>query len=187
MADITLTPKPLLDGLEIATDTCALREVTDVALASVAIPQGGEAAFDQALGSAFGLEMPTPTQTTVNDTARAARIAPDQILLMLSGRADVHIDDVEAAFAQSGYVTDQSGSWVLCEVSGPGAIRALERLCPIDLHDSAFPVGAYARTVMEHMGAGVLRIGPERFWLMSASSSARSFAHALELSLRYTA
>jgi len=37
---------------------------------------------------------------------------------------------------------------------------------------------------MEHMGAIVLRDGPDSFLLLSASSTARSYLHAVEISLR---
>ena len=63
----------------------------------------------------------------------------------------------------------------------------LERLCPLDLHESAFPVGAAQRTVMEHMGAVILREGTDEFLLLSASSSAASFLHAVKTSIRYAA
>ena len=72
------------------------------------------------------------------------------------------------------------------ELAGPGAIAALERICPLDLHDSAFPVGAAGRTTMEHMSAVIIRTGPDTFLLLSASSSGMSFLHALETSLAYT-
>ena len=42
-----------------------------------------------------------------------------------------------------------------------------------------------ARTVMEHMGAMIVHLSGDRFLLLSASSSAQSFLHAVELSYRY--
>ena len=38
---------------------------------------------------------------------------------------------------------------------------------------------------MEHMGAIIHREGTDRFLLLSASSSARSFLHAVEASLEH--
>jgi sarcosine oxidase subunit gamma len=39
------------------------------------------------------------------------------------------------------------------------------------------------RTVMEHLGVLILRTGDDAFMLLSASSSAKSFLHALETSV----
>jgi sarcosine oxidase subunit gamma len=60
----------------------------------------------------------------------------------------------------------------------------LERICPIDLHPQAFAVGAVARTLMDHLNVIILREGGDTFLLMSARSSARSFWHAVETSIR---
>ena len=106
--------------------------------------------------------------------------------MFLQDRPDLSIADVERAFQSIAYITDQSSNWVFCELSGTGVLSALERICPLDLSDAAFPVGAYARTVMEHMGAAILRLSDEVYLLISAGSSAKSFAHALEQSVRFT-
>ena len=86
----------------------------------------------------------------------------------------------------AGYYTDQSDSWVMLQIAGPGSRAALERICMLDLHSDAFPVDTVARTTMEHLGVMVLRDGEDSFLLMSARSSARSFLHAVETSIGYT-
>ncbi|MBT8415130.1 MAG: hypothetical protein KJO30_12445, partial [Boseongicola sp.] len=58
---------------------------------------------------------------------------------------------------------------------------------PLDLDPDTFPTGSAARTVMEHLGAMIVRVDDTRFWLMSARSSAMSFLHAVETSCRWTA
>jgi len=80
--------------------------------------------------------------------------------------------------ATTAAVTDQSDSWVVLEVSGERSHDVLERICPIDLHDSQFPDGAVARTMMEHLSVIVVR-SSNRFVLLSPRSSADSFRHAL--------
>ena len=67
------------------------------------------------------------------------------------------------------------------------AEEALRRLCPIDLAGAQFPLNASARTVMEHMGAIVVRVSVDSFLLLSASSSAKSFWHAVEVSMKNVA
>lgn len=82
------------------------------------------------------------------------------------------------------FTTDQSDSWVKLQLVGPKAISALERICPLDLHASVFKTGDVARTVMEHLSVIILCQGPNDYFLLSPTSSAQSFLHALEVSLQ---
>lgn len=187
MADIVLTAKAPLEGLDIATDTCRLRAVSDLGFVSLAIPQGGDKPFAAALKKACGLALPDARVSTVSARARAVRTGPDQVMLMLPEGADTDGASVATTLDGTAYTTEQTGAWVVIELSGTGARTALERICPIDLDPEQFPVDAFARTVMEHMGALILRTAPDTYLLASASSSARSFADAVEHSMHYTA
>ena len=51
--------------------------------------------------------------------------------------------------------------------------------------DEAFGDGRVARTVMEHLGVIIHRESDGTYLLMSASSSAESFLHAVETSIKY--
>ena len=186
MAEIVLAPRPALGGLDREIGAGRIRERHDLALVSVAVPSGGEEALAAALREGFSLSMPEPRVSSVAGETRAIRTAPDQIMLLFPHRAP-DAEKVRSALGGAGYTTDQTDVWVVIEVSGRGTLRALERLCPLDLDERAFPVDVAARTVMEHMGAMIVRLGPDRFLLMSASSSARSFLHAVETSYAWTA
>lgn len=186
MADITLQPMSPLDSAETTIGTIRLREITDTALLSLAIPQGGDKDVAKALKK-LGLDMPDGKLSSTGKSIRAIRSTPDQLILFFKEADAVVPDKVREKLGKVGYLTVQTDNWVLCEISGPDATTALERICPIDLHDTAFPVGAFARTSMEHLGAAILRTDATRYTLMSASSSAQSFWHALETSARYVA
>jgi len=160
-------------------------EVTDTALISLAVPLGGEGAVEKALTKVFGLNIPDPKISSTSAGIRAVRTSPDQMLLLIDGKPNLSGEEVADSLGGTAYTTRQTDSWVMCSLSGKGARVALERLCPIDLHDDAFPVDAAARTVMEHMSAIIIRTGSDDYLLMSASSSAKSFAHAITLSMRY--
>lgn len=176
MGEIVLKERTPLAGLSVTIGTCHLREVTDLALTSLACPLGGEAAFDACLMSSFGVTRPSATLSTIAGDCRALSLTPDQVLVLHpSGQA------VDAG--SDAYVTDQTGSWCIVALSGADATEALRRICPLDLDDSVFPVGTNARTVMEHLGALIIKTGPEEYVLLSASSSAKSFWHALTVSL----
>ncbi len=181
----TLAAAPTLGGADIAPGGNRIAERDDLALVSVAIPLGGDRALAAALRKGWGLAVPGPRLSAVSDRARAIRTAPDQIMLVFARSGPDANATVQAALAGAGYTTDQTDAWVALEVSGPDTPAALERLCPLDLQPDAFPEGAAARTVMEHMGAMILRLGADRFLLLSASSSARSFLHAVETSYRH--
>jgi len=185
VAEITLQAAPILDGVDIEIAGCRLVERDDLALVSLAVPHRGTTKLAKALKSGFGLSMPKPALSVEKDGLRLIQIAPDQMMLIFSDASPDAEPAIRHKLDGTAYTTNQSDAWVRLDLSGQNAVKALERLCPLDLHHSTFPVGSAARTVMEHMGALVIRTAPDSFLLMSASSSGGSFLHALETSLRY--
>lgn len=182
--EFTLTAKPFLGGYSRDFNGTTLTEATDVSITSIAQPLGGREALAKAVQSAWGCALPTPGKTVeADDGHRMFCTGPDRFLLTGPALADP-AGDAAKALKAAGYVTDQSETWVTLRLSGPQARPALERICPVDLHPDALPAGAFARTVMEHLGAIVLAEGGDTFTLMSASSSANSFLHAIEVSLQ---
>ncbi|MEK6216110.1 MAG: sarcosine oxidase subunit gamma, partial [Boseongicola sp.] len=133
----------------------------------------------------WSLDAPAPTLSTVSGDTRAICTAPDQMMLVFPHPTPDANAHVQGKLNDTGYTTDQTDAWVVLELSGPQALSALERLCPLDLHNSAFPVNAAGRTIMEHMGAFIVRTGDDTYLLMSASSSAQSFLHAVETSFEW--
>ena len=187
VGDIRLTATPPLGGADLRLGGNRILERADLAIVSVATPRDGDQALAHALKNQWGLAPPTPTQSSTAGDTRAVWTSPDQILLLFPHDAPDEMTVVQKKLGGTGYTTTQTDAWVVLELSGPDTPAALERLCPLDLHPDAFPNDASARTVMEHMGAIIVRTGPETFLLMSASSSARSFLHAVETSYNYVA
>ena len=185
MADYSLTAAPIL-GVDTTLGATRLRERDDLALVSIAVPMGGEAALAAAVKDGWGLDMPSPAQSSASGDMRAVRTTADQIMLIFPHPTPDANAVVQDRLNGAGYTTDQTDVWVVLELDGPDVRRAMERLCPHDLSDAAFPIGAAARTVMEHMGAMIVRTDTDRWLLMSASSSAKSFLHAVETSFAYT-
>ena len=120
---------------------------------------------------------------------RLVRLGIDQLFIIFPrAQKDAGAEPHTAKILGGGfYTTDQSDVWVTLELSGAGARRALERICPLDLMPESFGIGAAARTTMEHLGTIIIRNDADSFLLMSASSSAQSFLHALETSIINTA
>ena len=186
MADPALTARAPLDGYARTVGGVALAEETGLALVSAAVPQGGDGAFAAALAEGFGAKRPATGGSALGDrhAARILGMQPDQVFILFAPPdPDRAAETVSAALGPTAYVTDQSDSWVMLRVAGAGVRAALERICPLDLDDEAFPEGRVARTAMEHLAAIVLRDGADSFLLMSPRSSAGSFLHAVEVSL----
>jgi sarcosine oxidase subunit gamma len=183
--EFTLIAKSPLGGLRQEFDGVTIAEVTDRAIVSVATPHDGEEALSKAVASAYQTEIPAVGQSTLSDVdnARLLGMQPDQFYLLFNDSNSPAVEEVAEQLGDSGYLTDQSDSWVTIRVSGPKCRTALRHICPIDLHPSTFSEGSVARTVMEHLGTIIVREGQDSFLLMSPRSSAASFLHAVQASV----
>lgn len=184
VADMTLTPKPPLGGLDRSWGETRLRELTELAFVAVSIPQGGEDALGTVMQKAYGCAVPPEGRShAAKDGVRVIGYTADQVLIAWDHVPHSGVAHVADKLGDAGYYVEQTSNFVTLELDGPLARDALARLTALNLADAAFPEGAAQRTVMEHMGATVVRVGPDAFWLIGASSMARSFAHAIETSL----
>lgn len=185
MDNITLTPLPFLGGYDRDFDETALAEVTEASLMSLAQPLQGHAALQDAVASTWNCALPATGRyvTSKDGQTRLLGMGPDTFMAVIARNGAVPA--AAKSLATAAYTTDQSENWISLRLSGPKALAALARICPIDLHPNAFPADAHARTAMEHLGVIILREGDSQFLLMSASSSAASFLHAVETSLEY--
>jgi len=188
VSEYTLTAQPALGGYQKNFDAVSLVELTELAIVSIAIPRGGEETLATALQDTFGADMPKPGTTCLSKDGdmRFLGMAIDQIFCVFNHPEPDAAAIVANNLKQAGYVTLQSDNWVSLRISGPGSRTALERICPIDLAPDSFTEGCVARTVMEHMGVIIYPDGQDSYVLISASSSAGSFLHAVETSIHNT-
>lgn len=185
MPEFTLTPEPFLGGYSQDFGGTTLAEVSDISLVSIMPPRGAEAALDAAVEAAWGVAPPAPGETAAGGGVTLFQAAAGQWFAM-GGPADgLAVTGVAAALGEAGYYTEQTDNWAALRLSGPLAVAALERICPLDL--AAIPAGGMARTVMEHLGVIMLREAEDRFLLLCISSAAGSFLHALETSVKNVA
>lgn len=185
MDNFTLTATPFLGGYSRDFGATSLTEITDISLLSIAQPLDGRAGLTKAINATWGLALPDPGHSALSKDSKTTVLClgADTFFAIIEGN-----DTARAAAQMLGsfaYTTDQSDNWVALRLSGELAHAALERICPIDLHPTVFPTGAFARTSMEHLGVIILRESENIFLLLSASSSAGSFLHAIETSLIY--
>lgn len=160
-----------------------LAEATGLAIVSLACPRGGDAALAAAVKSAWGLDIPSPGMSVEASGVRIIWSSPDQLLAIFPHATPDAMPHVKGLLGDTAYLTDQTDNWCALSIEGSLARAALERICPLDIHPDAFAVDASARTVMEHLGVFITRTGDDAYLLLSGSSSAGSFLHAVELSL----
>ncbi len=186
MPDFTLTSTPPLMGYDQSFEGVRLTAPADFAVVSVALPLGGEAAAQKAIKAAFGSALPDVGKSVHSKAVRLVRMSLDQGFVIFTHATP----DAEALVAGklkgAAYTTDQTDVWTGLILSGAHARSVLGRICPIDLHPQAFALDDAARTTMEHLGTLIIRTGEDEFLLMSASSSAHSFLHAIETSIHNT-
>lgn len=185
MVNLTLTSEPPLAGTDMNISGVRLWAPADIAVVSIALPLGGEDAARDAIHNAYGVALPDIGKSVVApEDTRLIRLAPDLAFAVFIRAAPDAERIVADKLKGAVYTTDQTDVWATLGLSGADARRALERICPLDLHPDAFAVNDAARTVMEHLGVLILRSSEDEYLLLSASSSACSFLHALETSLR---
>ncbi len=185
----TLRPLTALDNFSEEIYGVSVSEVTDQAIVSMAIPKTTNDAFNKIIKKSFKVERPTIGQFTQSktDNARFLGLQQDQMFVLFDyagGRAVEEISAKINASDQLAYLSDQSDSWVTLRISGDNCLDALERICPLDIHPIAFPVGSVARTSMEHMATIIIHESEGSYLLLSLRSFAHSFLHAVTTSIK---
>jgi len=181
VANFSLQASSPLNGYAERFGTTSVTELTSIDIYSASLSSdSGKAAVQQALGAPW----PAIGSSTQNNSGETTLLGlqQDQIFALVNAAGQSVAVSTAPAIGDDVYVTNQSDSWVALEVEGPMAVVALERICPLDLHMDVFPKGSVARTSMEHLSVIVVCKGQDHYLLLSPSSFARSFLHAVETS-----
>ena len=186
MDKLQLKPKAALGGWTAQSDGVSVTELTDFSLVSIAAPKDGQDALKKAVSKGASLELPTTGRSVASKNLNLLGLQPDQWFLVLDEAKLDPVAEVRKQLGDNGHLTDQSDSWVAIQIGGADVRTVLERICPIDLDRDAFPLGSVTRTSMEHLGVIITRTGDDEFLMLSARSSAESFKHAVELSIKNT-
>ncbi len=185
MSEYTLTAQPALGGYQESFEGVALEELTDFAIVSIATPRGGEDPLSQALQESYGATIPKAGKVSRSEdgSMRFLGMSIDQMFAVFDYSGADAAEVIAGKLNDSGYCTLQSDNWVAMRISGAKCREALERICPIDLASAVFGIGSVARTSMEHMAVIIYPEDENTFVLITASSSAASFLHAVETSI----
>jgi len=180
----TLQQETLLGGYSARFADSTLVEATELSILSVASPLGGMDALSNTLSAQHGINWPNTGLFVRSDKSNSAWLGlqQDQCFALFEALEAGRLNKINTALQSQAYTTDQSDSWVCLDVAGSLARSALERICPIDLHPSVFPEGSVTRTSMEHLAVIIMCSGENSYRLLSPSSSAQSFLHAMETS-----
>ena len=164
MADVLAAAGPLPEGL--------LFEAPHVRVSAPPpqprwLLQGGLGAH-AAVAAALGLPAPAALRAHARDGLAMLWLGPDETLLVDAPQADVAaaLADVPHALVD---VSDRDGA---LDVEGADAETLLACAILLDLHETAFPVSACARTLVGKAPALLWRRGPHAFRLLVP----RSFA-----------
>ncbi len=173
----SLIAKPAFDGLlPIRSGGLCLSETTYDAITWIAPFRGKADAVAKALTKQIGAGLPEPNRVTGTDT-RAVWTGPAQALVL-----GAPLKPLKGAA-----MSDQSGAWASCALSGPHAAEVLARLLPIDLRADAFQVGHCARTLLGHMTCVVMRVEVLRYEVMVFRSMATTAAHEIGRAMQMVA
>ena len=185
MPEYELTANRPLAGFRKAFDELRLESPETLGLISVAPPLGGEQVLADALSSSYSCSWPATGQSSQSNVDGMALLglARDQAFLLFD-ESKTTAKSISATIGDSAYLTDQSDSWAMLKIAGQLTHSVLERTCPVDLDETAFSVGAVTRTQMEHLAVIVFREAPDEFLLLSPASSASSFLHMIQTSVR---
>lgn len=184
MTNYSLHETPAFGGYELKVDGGTLTEETGMAIIAVTIRTGGEKGFKTAFKKLFGEACPDPRMSlSVGDTVIVPS-ALDQFFILEKTDPRALEEKLITALGKHATTTDQSDGWGVLSLFGPKTMATMERVSKVDMDMTAFPVGAVARSELEHVGGIVMRQkakrGEEhRFMLLSQRSSAQSFLHSI--------
>ncbi|MER8441226.1 sarcosine oxidase subunit gamma [Mesorhizobium sp. M1312] len=158
-------------------------EVRNFDLIQVMARRGKGAELASAAKARFGMAAPDAPKAVQATDAWLIWSGPDQFLVLSKGGKHA-IEPLTQAFSQSASLSDQSHARAWISVSGAKARTMLAKLSSIDLHPTAFPIGAAAATSIDHTSVNLWR-GDDRpdgqavFNLLVFATFAESLWHTM--------
>ena len=169
-----------------AFDHITITENDGVAFASVAARLGQEAACAKAMTSLLGA-VPDIGRAILRDPEAGFGMGPDQWLLGAPRATHEDLaDQLKTHFGTSASVTEQTGAWVVFDVTGPAMPDLCERICSVPIR--TMTAGDARRTIIHHLGCFVIRReADDHIRILGPRASAGSLHHALLAAAHSTA
>lgn len=132
-------------------------------------------AFGKAVAAATGVGMPAPLTAAFDGDAGAVWMSPDEVLLFVAyAEAEARTADLTSALAgQHHMAINVSDARAVISIEGPGARELMAKGAPLDVSDSAFPVGTARRTHFAEIAVGLWRTGDEAWQVVCFQSYAQ--------------
>jgi len=176
-----LKPTTALGGTTARVETIGtvtIAENAGVALASVAARAGHEKACYKVLKSVLGT-VPDVGRAVLHDPEAGFWMGPDQ--WMIGAPIESHemlADDLKSKLGTAASVTEQTGAWVVFDVTGDAMPDMLERLCAVPIR--RMTAGDVQRTVIHQLGCFVIRReADDHVRILGPRASAETLYHAL--------
>ena len=176
-----LKPITALGGASPQIDTVGtvtIAENDGVALASVAARLGKEVACRKVLKKVLG-NVPDVGRAVLHDPEAGFWMGPDQ--WMIGAPMETHedlADQIKTKLGDAASVTEQSGAWVVFDVTGDKMPDMCELLCNIPIRKMV--AGDVQRTMIHQMGCFVIRRdADDHIRILGSRASAQSLHHAL--------
>lgn len=133
----------------------------------------GDASVAAQAGAAFGVALPLVPCRAAEAGARAALwLGPDEWLLLAPFGEAAEAGLAEALSGTAHSLVDVSDGFAALVLRGAMAAQVLSAGCPLDLHDTAFPVGMATRTVLGRAGITLWRRGAQEWRVETGRSLA---------------
>lgn len=178
-----------LGGTEPRVDTyphVTIAENDGVSFASVAARNGKEKACHTTLKKLLGA-VPQTGRAVLHDPEAGFCIGLDQWLL--GAPRDTHElleRQLKDLFGDNASVTEQSGAWVVFDITGPAMEDLCERLCNVPIRQMVS--GDVRRTVIHQLGCFVIRrTAQDHIRILGPRASAATLHHALITAAQSTA
>lgn len=161
-----------------AFDHITIAENDGVALASVAARLGQEKGCYAALKDLLGA-VPSIGKAVLRDPEAGFGMGPDQ--WMLGAPLATHemlADQLKERFKDTASVTEQTGAWVVFDITGVAMQDLCERLCNVPIRTMV--AGDAQRTMIHQMSCFVIRRNADdHIRILGPRASAQSLHHAL--------
>lgn len=162
---------PIAASLPLSIAASRLEALEPGSLTSIS-PLEGLEKLREAFEAAQGFALPEPGKSSTSGNARCLWFGRSEFLLV--GPVP------DAGVAKTAAIVDQSDAWYAVALSGASAEDVLARLVPLDIRQPSFPVGATARTQLQHMNVSLTRLDQNRFMILAFRSLAGTLVHDLK-------
>lgn len=171
---------PAIALLPGAADALLRVQERNLSVARVMARKGQGAGLRERVRARFGLELPDGPRLAAAREVSLAGVGPGAWLAMSESATPGFAQRLAHDLAGAASVADQSGTYAVLRLSGPGVTEVLAAGAFIDFHPEVFTVGGVAVTSVALLDAIILKRDAETFDVMVFRSFATDFWRFVE-------